>query len=669
MLQPEENLGSIEKAKKFQTLHQACENILKSAHKFADKRWQPPIGEWRSGYFRDSLEYQEGPHLINTSTALAIIARWDSRFDHRSLNAFDGTDFNKICQYYSETYSGTTSDTGKWHTREKEWSPYASAWVLTALAMCSRLSGTKPAECLEKNNKVKQAIEWEINKLNDKYLRPWSEGKLPKELADFDHPYFVYTALRALWELRPNNDLLFEFITNTQWTSSTLVLIKRVIERVSLEFYQQMTFKLAGVQHRLDAVSLTLSLYCLLEYGDDFQLPEDVLARAMETIFSLQLPTGFWDTGTPLLGALTGLVGCSSVELAICLLRNARLEKYCELDGYIDKLIQLLSGLIMEFRQKAPEEGWPTDIRRKGNARQTWYGFMVFDYIGLMSRKLRELAAENLLKDFERREGKPDITFEKLFDYLSFKEKIKKSFIDFREQIIKAKTKEEVEGLRKRLKCSMILFGPPGTGKTSIAWALADALSWKFIELGPADFLRRGLDGIFAQGNEIFHRLMLVDRAVVLFDEVDELVLVRESQKETLSRFLTTYMLPWLQRLRQRGEIVFIFATNKLENYDPAIKRHGRFDSVLPIGPPQGEERARFLKTLTMGLKDKEYLPLANQIAPQATIGDIKRAWERTSEKTGGFNSDTFLKELDPSRLLITIEQWDNFLAQSKLLE
>jgi SpoVK/Ycf46/Vps4 family AAA+-type ATPase len=75
---------------------------------------------------------------------------------------------------------------------------------------------------------------------------------------------------------------------------------------------------------------------------------------------------------------------------------------------------------------------------------------------------------------------------------------------------------------------------------------------------------------------------------VVLFDEMDALVQKRDAETsiEIESKFLTTYMLPKLAKLHDRGQLAFLMATNFQASFDDAIKREGRFDFLLCMGPP-----------------------------------------------------------------------------------
>ena len=95
------------------------------------------------------------------------------------------------------------------------------------------------------------------------------------------------------------------------------------------------------------------------------------------------------------------------------------------------------------------------------------------------------------------------------------------------------------------------------------------------------------MEAIQAEAYNIFRMLEQAEGVVVLFDEFDELVLERGSPKaETFSRFLTTAMLPKLASIHKRATIAFIIATNNIDDFDIAIRRQGRFDSLVQVMPP-----------------------------------------------------------------------------------
>ncbi|WP_182525117.1 AAA family ATPase [Nocardioides dongkuii] len=142
---------------------------------------------------------------------------------------------------------------------------------------------------------------------------------------------------------------------------------------------------------------------------------------------------------------------------------------------------------------------------------------------------------------------------------------------------------------------SAVLFGPPGTGKTTLAEALAGRMGWPFVEITPDMFLNEGLDMVSARADQVFRRMMELDRCVILLDEIDELVQKRGQDAPQLSRFFTTTMLPRLSKLWTAGKVLFFANTNNIEDVDPAIKRSGRFDAALFVLPPGPDAKTTVL--------------------------------------------------------------------------
>jgi ATPase family associated with various cellular activities (AAA) len=146
---------------------------------------------------------------------------------------------------------------------------------------------------------------------------------------------------------------------------------------------------------------------------------------------------------------------------------------------------------------------------------------------------------------------------------------------------------------------SAVLFGPPGTAKTTLVESLAGCLSWNYVEVHASDFLSEGMDSVPAKADEIFTQLMELDHCVILFDEIDELIRVRDSGSSApFGRFLTTSMLPKLAKLWNQRRVLFFVATNDIEAADPAIKRSQRFDAAMFVTPPAFEKKMKRLKKL-----------------------------------------------------------------------
>jgi len=146
---------------------------------------------------------------------------------------------------------------------------------------------------------------------------------------------------------------------------------------------------------------------------------------------------------------------------------------------------------------------------------------------------------------------------------------------------------------------SMLLYGPPGTGKSTIAARVAQTLGFRFITVTPSDFIAGGGEEVEARAKAIFTVLHGQTNLLVLFDEIDHLLLDRDSglyrRQEDLFQLLTPGMLTKLNDLAKAKRVLFVVATNYYEHIDRAIKRPGRIDARYLVLPPGRSQRRAFL--------------------------------------------------------------------------
>jgi SpoVK/Ycf46/Vps4 family AAA+-type ATPase len=122
-------------------------------------------------------------------------------------------------------------------------------------------------------------------------------------------------------------------------------------------------------------------------------------------------------------------------------------------------------------------------------------------------------------------------------------------------------------------------------------------MGWDFLVVDTSVFLADGLGNVAARIRYVFERLQVLDRCVILFDEIEEFCLDRETPGIGMeSRMLTTAMLTAINDLRRAKRSIFFLATNRLRAFDSAITRPGRFDMQLFVGTPNLESRCELFR-------------------------------------------------------------------------
>ena len=169
----------------------------------------------------------------------------------------------------------------------------------------------------------------------------------------------------------------------------------------------------------------------------------------------------------------------------------------------------------------------------------------------------------------------------------------------------------------------VLLYGPPGCGKTLVAKATANEASANFISIKGPELLNKYVGESERAVRVLFARARAASPCVLFFDELDSLAPRRGGEGNQASERVVNQLLTEMDGLESRSATFVVAATNRPDMIDPAMLRPGRLDKLLyvPLPPPDG--RAAILATLTR----------KTPLAPEVDVAAIA-----ASARCGGFS-------------------------------
>lgn len=380
---------------------------------------------------------------------------------------------------------------------------------------------------------------------------------------------------------------------------------QRILEWARREIDHQLALLVAGSK-TADFFQLAYSIVLVSQLEEPSKAQPDqklIQVAALEKLFEHQLPDGSWPRSQPLFHYTgVGNAYCYEYEMLTQLLRQPALEQH--LLPYLPNLFKCaMATRPLAYELGDGQLGWASGHHPQFKGPESWSTACVFHFVHQLDRLLAEAFRRSLFDELGAKYTPPidpDLTreFGSKFldceiDVAGERQSLKGILFSMLVEPIAKETNQVKAGraLQKSTPMSVILFGPPGTSKTELSRLIAEYLGWPRLVIDPSHFVREGMDMVQAQADRIFAMLTLSERVVVLLDEFDEMVRERADAPELISRLLTTGMLPRLAAINRSRRIVFIVATNFIDNFDLAISRRGRFDLILQVMPPSLDEK------------------------------------------------------------------------------
>lgn len=148
----------------------------------------------------------------------------------------------------------------------------------------------------------------------------------------------------------------------------------------------------------------------------------------------------------------------------------------------------------------------------------------------------------------------------------------------------------------------VLLHGPPGTGKTMIAKAVAGETNAHFISISGPEIMGSHYGESEERIRKIFADAEAESPCIVFIDEVDSIAPKRDDVSGEVEKRIVSQLLSLMDGIKSRGKVVVIAATNRPDSIDPALRRPGRFDREIEIGVPDEAGRSEILSIHTRGM-------------------------------------------------------------------
>ncbi len=392
--------------------------------------------------------------------------------------------------------------------------------------------------------------------------------------------------------------------------------------------------KLHSVDYRTNFDVGQLAFALAIDHKHALERSPQLTQKGLEIVFSHQQQDGTWPVGAPLVFERQHTQGVyvASLEIANALL--PLVKQHGGLSLFYPNLKRILHWL--EANKSTvqvdgiPVEGWSTDRIPERARIDVWTTALALEFLDGFRDLLESYVNTSVWQ------GKYDVSQER--ELLPWSEATDPELLKpYANRITTSIMQGYIrpfmdEGVSRQ--SSMLLYGPPGTAKTTLVGALAKKLGWTLLTITPSDFVKEGIERSEKMARDLFNDLIRLKRVVVLFDEIDEMLRdrTRPGKQESgiaMLRFIVPGMLPKLQNLKKYGErsrLIFVIATNYKDRLDSAVQRRGRIDQAFLIPPPDKPARQLLIQ--------KQLLRLESF---RSVEGVAQKAAEELADLTGGW--------------------------------